>query len=211
MAYTAVIRHCWIFCFAPAVSTTEYFVDCPSINTQTEAPNNFRIENSTDNSVELAWDAVGFTEQGGYQIWMAEAANGPYSLVHDTGTKGQLTHTVDGLSSGTEYHFRLTTYTNPHDLSSNRVVSMATDLSGALSPSPSFPMQSAHSGSWFTPEQSGHGLVVQILSADSAVVYWYVYDADGNQLWLVGTGPYDGHSIQVNMFESRGAMFPPDL
>lgn len=199
------------FLFRTSCFNNGIFVDCPSLNTQTTAPQNFRIENSTDTSVDLAWDMTGFTEQGGYQIWMAESANGPFSVVHDTGSKAQLTHTVDGLSSETDYHFRLTSYTNPHELSNNRVVSAAIDFTGERMPSPSYPMQSIHSGSWFNPDQSGHGLVIQILSADSAVVFWYVYDADGNQFWLIGTGPYDGKRIQLNMFESRGAMFPPDF
>ncbi|WP_223788748.1 fibronectin type III domain-containing protein [Marinicella meishanensis] len=199
------------FLFRTSCFNNGVFVDCPSLNTQTQAPTDFRIESSTETSVELAWDSVEYGELGGYQIWLGATANGPFSLVHDTLSKGQLSHTVTGLPADTEHHFRLTSYTNPHTLNKNRIVSPATDLAGDRSTQLSHPMSSVHSGSWFNADQSGHGLVVQILSADSAVVYWYVYDDAGNQLWLVGTGPYDGHSIQVDMFESSGAMFPPDF
>jgi len=199
------------FLFNASCFDNGVFIDCPSLNTQTLAPDDFRIESSTDTSVELAWDPVEYGVPGGYQLWMAQSADGPFSLVHDTGRKNELTHTITGLASTEGLHFRLTSYTNPHDLNSNRLVSHAIDLTDERMIPPTHPMQSIHSGSWFNTAQSGHGLVIQMLSETAAVVYWYVYDNDGNQLWLVGTGPYDGRTIQLNMFESRGAMFPPNF
>lgn len=43
-------------------------------------------------------------------------------------------------------------------------------------------------GSWFNPDQSGHGFSLQWLSRDEALIIWYTYDMDGQQQWLIGVG-----------------------
>jgi len=44
------------------------------------------------------------------------------------------------------------------------------------------------SGSWFDPNTDGEGWEIQVLSETSALVYWYTYDANGNQAWNLGVG-----------------------
>jgi hypothetical protein len=44
------------------------------------------------------------------------------------------------------------------------------------------------SGSWYNPDQSGHGINVQILDEDRTVIYWYTYDLDGKPFWLAALG-----------------------
>ena len=51
-----------------------------------------------------------------------------------------------------------------------------------------FNVRPSWSGSWFNPEQSGHGINVEILDEERAVIYWYTYDLEGNPLWLTALG-----------------------
>lgn len=48
------------------------------------------------------------------------------------------------------------------------------------------------SGSWFNPEQSGHGISVEILDEERTIIYWYTYDVDGKPFWLMAQGINSG-------------------
>lgn len=50
-----------------------------------------------------------------------------------------------------------------------------------------------YSGAWFNPGANGEGFVIEVLSDDRAVVYWFTYAADGSgeQAWLMGDGRID--------------------
>ncbi len=72
-----------------------------------------------------------------------------------------------------------------------------------------FAILPAHSGSWYDPGQSGHGLNVEILDNNRAQIYWYTYDHQGNNLWLIGSGTHNGQEIMVDAATTNGAMFPP--
>jgi len=65
------------------------------------------------------------------------------------------------------------------------------------------------SGSWFNAGQSGHGLMIEILDRQRAVVAWYTYDAAGQPLWLFGTGAVRGDEITVELNTFSGGR-PPD-
>jgi len=53
------------------------------------------------------------------------------------------------------------------------------------------------SGSWFDPNHDGEGWLIEILNDDLALVYWFSYDANGNQAWWVGVGTINGKTITV--------------
>jgi hypothetical protein len=64
------------------------------------------------------------------------------------------------------------------------------------------------SGSWFDPAHDGEGWLIEVLSDDVALVYWFSYDGDGNQAWFVGVGTIDGKTITINdVLIPRGAVF----
>ncbi len=84
-----------------------------------------------------------------------------------------------------------------------------TELSGSgVGPMPAGP---GHSGSWFNEAQSGHGFSMEFGNAPDgspmAVIYWYVYDADGNPLFFVGTGTPEGNSVTVSFVSVSGMQF----
>lgn len=70
------------------------------------------------------------------------------------------------------------------------------------------------SGSWYNPERSGHGFVIDVTSNPDgsgarAMVSWYAYQADGSgdQMWLVGVGPVVGDTAIVDLEVTEGATF----
>ncbi len=72
-------------------------------------------------------------------------------------------------------------------------------------------IDACHSGSWFDPAQSGHGLQVEVVGAPGAeqlVIAWFAY-LDGEQRWLLGNAPITGDRASVPMIVTRGAQFPP--
>ncbi|NBD96469.1 MAG: hypothetical protein GVY11_08350 [Gammaproteobacteria bacterium] len=75
-----------------------------------------------------------------------------------------------------------------------------------------FSVTSGLSAHWFNPERSGEGLVLEILSDDTALVYWFTYDEEGNQRWLIDVGTIDGNRIEFPaLTETRGGRFGPDF
>lgn len=85
--------------------------------------------------------------------------------------------------------------------------------------SPSIALGGYLSGSWYNPDQSGHGFELEFtnqLDAGSgkpiAVAYWYVYTPDGSgQNWIFAQGTYDpaGSSVTLPAAMLSGARFPP--
>ncbi len=63
------------------------------------------------------------------------------------------------------------------------------------------------SGAWYNPAQSGHGLSVELLDHDRALVFWYVYDAQGNPVFLYIEGQVVGRRIDGIARAPRGMRF----
>ncbi len=63
------------------------------------------------------------------------------------------------------------------------------------------------SGAWFNPAQSGHGLSVEIIAPDRALVFWYTYDPSGNPFNLYLDGRIDGRRISGVGLAPRGMRF----
>jgi hypothetical protein len=64
------------------------------------------------------------------------------------------------------------------------------------------PIGPNYSGSWYNPEQSGHGFSLEysVLNDGTPLVvaYWYVYDTEGNPIFLIGMGqPEEGNTVTL--------------
>jgi beta-glucanase (GH16 family) len=74
-----------------------------------------------------------------------------------------------------------------------------------------------YSGSWYYPEQDGHGFSMEFgEQADGsplAVVYWYTYDSAGNPIFMIGSGEPDDDTLEVQFVSPYGmnyGEFDPD-
>ena len=53
------------------------------------------------------------------------------------------------------------------------------------------------SGSWFDPTHNGEGWTLEELPDGRALVYWFTYDAQGQQAWTVGEAAQSGSRVVV--------------
>jgi hypothetical protein len=65
------------------------------------------------------------------------------------------------------------------------------------------------SGTWFNPQQSGHGLFVEVLDRGRAAVAWFTFDPAGQPLWLYGVLAVDGASLVGDLAKVTGGRFGP--
>ncbi len=84
-----------------------------------------------------------------------------------------------------------------------------------LAAAPVFAIVPGITGSWYLPDQSGHGFNVEVLKGpgqdNGFLAFWYVYDNAGNNLWLVGQGSYVGDTATLNVQSGSGGLFPPNF
>ena len=72
----------------------------------------------------------------------------------------------------------------------------------------SFAINPGVSGVWFNADRDGEGVVMELLDNGTLNFYWYTYDTDGNQLWLLGTGVIDGDTATLDdVFRTSGPVF----
>lgn len=73
------------------------------------------------------------------------------------------------------------------------------------------------SGSFYNVDQSGHGFQFQVISQKNAddqtqvSANWFVFDDDGNPIWLTGEGPVDGLTARIPVQRLSGGRFPPNF
>jgi len=70
------------------------------------------------------------------------------------------------------------------------------DSAEIYSPTPA--IDASFSGSWFDPAQSGHGLMVEVLSDNRFLALWFAFNPEGNQQsWFGGVGTYSGNTATI--------------
>lgn len=72
-----------------------------------------------------------------------------------------------------------------------------------------FAIQTGITGSWYDPSESGQGFNIEILADNQMTVYFYTFDAQGNNIWLVGYGDAYATLPPITMYETRGGFFSP--
>ena len=60
------------------------------------------------------------------------------------------------------------------------------------------------SGSYYLPERNGEGIVVQWLPDGRVLVYFFTYDLNNNQQWVLGIGHSDGTSVTMDAIYPSG-------
>lgn len=86
-----------------------------------------------------------------------------------------------------------------------------TELSGSSVPLDFGGTSPAHSGSWYNPEQSGHGFSMEfglaVNEMPTAVVYWYNYDVEGSPIFLMGTAEPQGTMLEIDLISPHGMVY----
>ncbi|MEP6485172.1 MAG: plastocyanin/azurin family copper-binding protein [Rudaea sp.] len=87
-------------------------------------------------------------------------------------------------------------------------------VNAVTAPPPGQPITGATTGSWYDPQQSGEGFLLQVAPDNTFIAYWFVYTPDGTQqAWLVGAGPYTpgSNTVKIDVQQLVGAKFPPNF
>ena len=73
-----------------------------------------------------------------------------------------------------------------------------------------FVIEAGTTSSWYDPSHDGEGFLVEILTNDRAVMYWYTYDDDGAQDWFFAPGEVRGNRIEFStLYRASGGEFGP--
>jgi Kelch motif protein len=63
-------------------------------------------------------------------------------------------------------------------------------------------------GAWYVPARSGEGWLLEELSADRMLLYWFTYDPQGRAAWLIGDGARVDNRVEIsNLQMTRGTHF----
>jgi len=83
-------------------------------------------------------------------------------------------------------------------------------LTAEESSPPPFAMQPGMSSTWYDPAHDGEGFVLELLPGNVAVLYWFTYDAEGNQDWYFAQGEIKGRRILFpELLRVTGGEFGP--
>ena len=150
---------------------------------------------------------VTVTPQNGFNGTVTYAASGLPSGVTAAFSNDSGTHATLTLSAGS------TAATGPANVTitatSGSLVHTTTVAVNVVASVPTFSITRGITGSWYNPAQSGQGFNLEILSGNTFVAFWYVFDDAGNNLWLTGAGSYSGNSTTLGMTQTTGGAFPP--
>jgi len=80
-------------------------------------------------------------------------------------------------------------------------------------PGTSYPIVPCITGSWYLDARDGEGYNIEITGSEldpQVLAYFYTYDDDGNQMWLVGSGPANGDTAVVPVQVTSGPVYGDD-
>jgi hypothetical protein len=64
------------------------------------------------------------------------------------------------------------------------------------------------SGAWFDSSHDGEGFIIEVLEENRALVYWFTYQEDGSQRWMLGVGEVQDNRITIsNLVDTHGGRF----
>ena len=73
------------------------------------------------------------------------------------------------------------------------------------------PITSAFTGAWYDPQQSGHGLFIEVLPSNQILAWWFTFTPDGQQAWFGNVGSIDGDTATVAAVQTQGGRWIPNF
>ena len=106
-------------------------------STQTIAPINVSAVPGGGSSVLVSWTPIAYSgDPGGYRVFYATVAGGPYTFYAQTANKSASSQLVSGLTPGIPYYFVVQTRTEANTNNPNVVTSKNSDEASATPPIP---------------------------------------------------------------------------
>ena len=71
---------------------------------------------------------------------------------------------------------------------------------------------SGFTGAWYDPQQSGHGLFLEVLPPNNLLAWWFTFTPDGaQQAWFGGVGTISGNTATVPVNLTSGGRWIPNF
>jgi len=64
-----------------------------------------------------------------------------------------------------------------------------------------------YSGAWYNPDQSGHGLSIEVLDHERTIAFWFAYTPDGLPMFLVIDGANEGNTVTGPAYAYQGMIW----
>lgn len=76
---------------------------------------------------------------------------------------------------------------------------------------PPFEFRPPSTGSWFNPEQSGHGFMLEFLPDGRVLATWFVFNNAGQRDWIQAQGLVEDDIAKLDAYQVEGGQFPPNF
>ena len=63
------------------------------------------------------------------------------------------------------------------------------------------------SGTWWDPQRSGEGFMIDVAQDGLVVVSFYTYDTMGQQMWVIGAGTLNGNVVEIDFEITDGGIY----
>lgn len=74
------------------------------------------------------------------------------------------------------------------------------------------PITSGFTGAWYDPQQSGHGLLLEVLDGNRILAWWFTFNPEGTgQAWFGNVGTIDGDTATVSALQTEGGRWIPNF
>jgi hypothetical protein len=73
------------------------------------------------------------------------------------------------------------------------------------------PITPAFTGAWYDPNQSGHGLFLEVLPDHRLLAWWFTFTPGGEQAWFGNVGTIDGDRATVPAVRTLGGRWIPNF
>ena len=72
---------------------------------------------------------------------------------------------------------------------------------------PDFVVTNGISGTWYDPQRSGEGFMIDVAKDGVVAVSFYTYDTQGGQMWIIGAGTVDGNVFVIDFEITDGGTY----
>jgi M6 family metalloprotease-like protein len=196
-------------------------------STQTTAPRRLRISSLGIDQVQLGWDPIEYSANGGgYRVMYGTSAGGPYLDAGITSDKTSTSFVISGLIPGQRYYFFVITETESHGNNKNIVSSEPSNRLSAIPTDKVFEMNAGLNDAWFYPATNGQGFFITVFPDIAYVsLSWFTYDTERphesvaaklgepGHRWLMALGSYSDNQAVMDVSITSGGVFdtPTDV
>ena len=74
------------------------------------------------------------------------------------------------------------------------------------------PITPGFTGAWYDPQQSGHGIFIEVLANNQILAWWFTFSPDGTQqAWFGNVGAINGDTATVAAVQTQGGRWIPNF